>query len=84
MESLLSPVHEEKKATVVTPTISLMQDQVKYLDQKGINKISLRYEQLNKAAEDRAFKDDGINLVDAIPEWIAERNEVKSTSTSFH
>ena len=55
------PVHEEKKAIIVTPTISLMQDQVKNLEQKGINAIYLGSAQLDKAAEDRAFTDDGIS-----------------------
>ena len=81
MESLcyqFPPVHEEKKAIIVTPTISLMQDQVKNLEQKGINAIYLGSAQLDKAAEDRAFTDDGINLVYVTPEWIAkESNKLK-------
>ena len=47
------PIHEQKKAIVVTPTISLMQDQVRNLEQKGIKAIYLGSAQLDKTAEDR-------------------------------
>ena len=72
------PIHEQKKAIVVTPTISLMQDQVKNLEQKGIKAIYLGSAQLDKTAEGRAFADDSINLVYVTPEWIAkESNKLK-------
>ena len=50
-----------------------MQDQ---LEQKGIKAIYLGSAQLDNiiTAEDRAFADDGINLIYVIPEWIAKEN----------
>ena len=72
------PVHEQKKAIVVTPTISLMQDQVKNIVQKGIQAVYLGSAQLDKTAEDRAFADDSISLVYVTPEWIAkDSNKLK-------
>jgi len=48
------PVYQNKKAIVVTPTISLMQDQVHALNSKGIPCVLVRSAQLDKQVEMRA------------------------------
>ena len=80
MLSIPSSQRAKKKAIVITPTISLMQDQVKNLEQKGIKAMYLGSAQLDKTVEDRAFADDSINLVYVTPEWIErETNKFKVT-----
>ena len=49
------PVFQEKKAFVITPTISLMQDQVHGLLQKGISSTFLGSAQPDKQAEHHAL-----------------------------
>lgn len=49
------PVFQDKKAIVITPTISLMQDQVYNLQQRGIKGMYLGSVQLDKEAESNAL-----------------------------
>ena len=49
------PVYENKKAVVITPTISLMQDQVYKLNQLGIPSFFLGSAQFDRYAEMSAF-----------------------------
>ncbi|MDD9816535.1 MAG: RecQ family ATP-dependent DNA helicase [Gammaproteobacteria bacterium] len=67
------PVYEQKKAIVVVPTISLMNDQVTNLAEKGIKAVLLGSAQLDKSVEDIALspKSD-YRLVFVTPEWIAK------------
>ena len=51
------PVHENKKGIIVTPTISLMQDQVEKLNSMGIPAVYLGSAQFDKQAEVRAFQE---------------------------
>ena len=48
------PVYQNKTAIVVTPTISLMQDQVHALNSKGIPCVLVGSSQLDKQVEMRA------------------------------
>ncbi len=67
------PVHLGKKAIVITPTISLMQDQVEKLNALGIQSIYLGSAQFDKQAESRAFDPaSGVSLVFVTPEWITK------------
>ena len=52
------PVYLNKKAIIVTPTISLMQDQVHKLNSIGIPSIFVGSAQLDKQVEARALKPD--------------------------
>ena len=74
------PVHEQKKGIEITPTISLMQDQVKNLEQRGINAVYLGSAQLDKTAEERAFSDDSIDLIYGLPKKVTRP---KSTSSNL-
>ena len=49
------PVFQEKRAFIITPTISLMQDQVHGLQQKGINCTFLVSAQPDEQAECKAL-----------------------------
>ena len=49
------PVYLGKKAIIVTPTISLMQDQVQKLNSLGIQSVYLGSAQFDKQAESRAL-----------------------------
>ena len=70
---LFPPVHENKKAVVITPTISLMQDQVEKLNGIGINAVFLGSAQLDKHAETRALELGGrTSVVFVTPEWMAK------------
>ena len=73
------PVHQNKKSVVITPTISLMQDQVNELERKGINSVYLGSAQLDKQAEMNAMDVNGKEKVIFVtPEWIAKvQNQAK-------
>ena len=67
------PVFEGKKAIVVSPTISLMEDQVENLQRKGIPAIFLGSAQLDTSAESRAFEvDSNFVLIYVTPEWLSK------------
>ena len=66
------PVFEDKKAIVVTPTVSLMQDQVTNLEEKGIKAVYLGSAQLDVSVEDHALSPGSdVSLVFVTPEWIS-------------
>lgn len=76
------PVHEDKKAVIVTPTISLMQDHVVNAEQKGIKATYLGSAQLDFEAENRAFSEEGQeNLIFVTPEWIANPQKLAKVQT---
>ena len=60
------PVYQNKKTIIVTPTISLMQDQVFELQGKGIPAVYLGSAQLCKHAEEKAMTLDGDGKIDII------------------
>ena len=67
------PVFENKKAIVVTPMISLMQDQVANLEEKGIKAVYLGSAQLDVSVEDHALSPGSdVNLIFVTPEWISK------------
>ena len=67
------PVFEGKKAIVVSPTISLMEDQVENLQRKGISAIFLGSAQLDSSAESKAFEvDSDFVLIYVTPEWLSK------------
>ena len=65
------PVYLNKKAIVITPTISLMQDQVHKLNSIGIPSVFLGSAQLDKQIEAQALKPDSREcLIFVTPEWV--------------
>ncbi len=69
------PIYENKKAVVISPTISLMQDQVTNLRNKGISSIFLGSAQLDKQAESKALLEGGEErIIFVTPEWISHPN----------
>ncbi len=67
------PVYLKKKALIVTPTISLMQDQVHKLNSIGISSVLLGSAQLDKQVEVHALKPENKKcLMFAIPEWVTK------------
>lgn len=66
------PIYENKKAVVISPTISLMQDQVTNLREKGIPAIFLGSAQLDKQAESNALEESGERIIFVTPEWISK------------
>ena len=71
------PVFQEKKAFIITPTISLMQDQVHGLQQKGINCTFLGSAQPDKQAECKALDPNSdISIIFVTPEWISKPDNV--------
>ena len=67
------PVYLNKKAIIVTPTISLMQDQVYKLNSIGIPSVYLGSAQLDKQVESRALKPDSKeHLIFVTPEWVTK------------
>ena len=73
------PVYQNKKAIIVTPTISLMQDQVHKLNGLGIPSEFLGSAQLDKQAEIRVLQPNSKELLIFVtPEWITKPiNQVK-------
>ena len=57
------PVYQNKKAIVVTPTISLMQDQVHALNSKGIPCVLVGSAQVDKQVEMHALEPDSKELL---------------------
>jgi len=49
-------VHQQKKAVVIVPTISLMEDYFHYLQEKGIPSAYLGSAQTDKGLEDKSFR----------------------------
>ena len=67
------PVYLNKKAIIVTPTISLMQDQVHKLNSIGISSVFLGSAQLDKQVEVQALQPESKDLVVFVtPEWISK------------
>ena len=67
------PVHLDKKAIIITPTISLMQDQVEKMNELGIPSIYLGSAQFDIHAETRALDPaSSETLIFVTPEWMAK------------
>lgn len=67
------PVHQHKKAVVVVPTISLMEEHVHNLQEIGIPSAYLGSAQKDKALEDKVFQDDSPEKVIFVtPEWLSK------------
>lgn len=65
------PVYLNKKAIIVTPTISLMQDQVKKRSNLGIRSVYLGSAQCNKKVELICLEPDSEeSIIFVTPEWI--------------
>ena len=70
-------IYQHKKTVVVSPTISLMQDQVVNLKAKHINAVYLGSAQLDKKAEYDAFLlDSEYSIILVTPEWIAKEENL--------
>ena len=66
-------VYENKKSLVITPTISLMQDQVKNCEEQHIKASYLGSAQLDLNMEDKFLSIlSDTNLIFVTPEWIAK------------
>lgn len=75
-------VYENKKTIVVTPTISLMQDQVTNCEESEISAIFLGSAQLDLTAESRALSSEGKeNVIYVTPEWMAKPGSVQRIQT---
>lgn len=67
------PVYENKKGIVITPTISLMQDQVQKLNGIGIPSVYLGSAQFDKNMEKHALEPDSKHaLIFVTPEWVTK------------
>ena len=67
------PVYENKKAIIIAPTISLMQDQVHKLTELGIPSVFLGSAQLGKSLEVQALMPDSKQLIVFVtPEWVTK------------
>ena len=63
---------QHKKTIVVSPTISLMEDQVTNVKAKNINAVYLGSAQLDKKAEYNTFLPDSeYSIIFVTPEWIS-------------
>ena len=73
------PIHENKKAVIITPTISLMQDHVTNANKMGLSAAYLGSAQLDLTAEERVFSEEhNIQLIYVTPEWFSkESNKAK-------
>ena len=71
--SSLQCLKTERPCIVVSPTISLILDQVTNLKEKGINAVYLGSAQLDLSVENHALSPESdINLVFVTPEWISK------------
>ena len=74
---LFPPVYKEQKAIIVTPTISLMQDQVHKLMTMGIYATYLGSAQFDKQVELVSLEPNSkYKLIFVTPEWIAKATNV--------
>ena len=65
------PVYENKKGIIITPTISLMQDQVDKLNEMGISSVYLGSAQFDRNIEKRVFEPNSKeSLIFVTPEWV--------------
>ena len=73
------PVYWNKKAIIITPTISLMRDQVEKLNGVRIQSVFLGSAQLDKQAEERTLDINSKDLLIFVtPEWMSKpSNQVK-------
>ena len=73
------PVYLNKKAIIVTPTISLIQDQMHKLNNIQLPSVFLGSAQLDKLAEVHALnRDSRDQLIFVTPEWITKpSNQMK-------
>ena len=63
------PIHVNKKAVIITPTISLMHDHVTNAAEIGLNAVYLGSAQLDLMAEERAFSEEhDVQLIYVTPE----------------
>ena len=66
-------VHQQKKAVVLVPTISLMEDHVQNLHEKGISSAYLGSAQTDKGLEDKVFQEDSEEkIIFVTPEWLSK------------
>ena len=67
------PICQNKKSFVITPTISLMKDQVTNCRERGINAVFLGSAQPDKSLEDQALSPDSSeSIILVTPEWISK------------
>ena len=67
------PVYQNKKAIIITPTISLMQDQVHKLTGLGIPSVFVGCAQLDKSLENQALLPESKELIIFVtPEWVTK------------
>ena len=78
----VSTSFSRKESFVITPTISLMQDQVHSLLQKGISSTYLGSAQPDRQAESHALDPQSdIRIVFVTPEWIAKPENVSKVQS---
>ena len=66
-------VHQQKKAVVIVPTISLMEDHFHNLQEKGIPSAYLGSAQTDKGLEDKVFQEDSQEkFILVTPEWLSK------------
>ena len=78
------PVYQNKKAIIITPTISLMQDQVHKLTGLGIPSVFLGSAQLDKSLETQALLPESKELIIFVtPEWVTKpANQIRLQALS--
>ena len=70
------PLYTGKTSLVVTPTISLMHDQTRELNKKGINAVFLGSAQMDPNASTRAFdRNNPAAIIFVSPEWLFGKPE---------
>ena len=73
-------VYSKKLTLVITPTISLMQDQTHELSLKGISAVYLGSAQFDVHAEDRVFAPESdVSVLFVSPEWLFGGNDKNLT-----
>ena len=74
------PIYQNKKSLVITPTISLMKDQVTNCRERGINTVFLGSAQPDKNLEDQALSPDSSeSIIFVKPEWISKSPNKEKT-----